>query len=80
MQQPSSPSPCGLPIVGRARAAAEASSQWRRPGLGLLVVGHGTADPIGAEETRQVTRLAAGMLPGVPVELGFLEEIGRAHV
>ncbi len=42
----------------------------------MLVVGHGTADPVGAEETRQVTALVAGMLPNVAVELGFLEVIG----
>ena len=42
----------------------------------MLVVGHGTADTIGAEETHTVTQLVAQMLPGVPVELGFLEVIG----
>lgn len=47
-----------------------------RPGTGLLVVGHGTGDPAGAEETRTIARAAAAMLPGVPVELGFLEVIG----
>ncbi|MFM7291573.1 MAG: sirohydrochlorin chelatase, partial [Planctomycetia bacterium] len=46
----------------------------RRPGL--VVVGHGTADPVGAEETRQVAEWVAGLLPGVAVELGFLEVIG----
>jgi len=46
------------------------------PGRGLLVVGHGTADPIGAAETLAVARLAAEMLPGVPVEAGYLEVIG----
>jgi len=43
---------------------------------GVVVVGHGTADPVGADETRETARLAAGLLPGVPVELGFLEVIG----
>jgi len=43
---------------------------------GVVVVGHGTADPVGAEETRQVTALVAAMLPDVAVELGFLEVIG----
>ena len=43
---------------------------------GLVVVGHGTADPVGAEETRRIAELVAGMLPGVAVELGFLEVIG----
>ena len=76
MQQQANQIPNGLPIVGAAPAEQTTVARWRRDGLGLLVVGHGTADPIGAEETRQVTRLAAGMLPGVPVELGFLEVIG----
>jgi sirohydrochlorin cobaltochelatase len=76
MHHPANIFPGGLPLVGTAPAARETASQWRRPGLGLLVVGHGTADPIGAEETRQVARRAAAMLPGVPVELGFLEVIG----
>ena len=43
---------------------------------GVVVVGHGTADPVGAEETRQIAALVAGMLPDVAVELGFLEVIG----
>jgi sirohydrochlorin ferrochelatase len=43
---------------------------------GVVVVGHGTADPVGAEETRRVTALVAAMLPDVAVELGFLEVIG----
>jgi sirohydrochlorin cobaltochelatase len=43
---------------------------------GLVVVGHGTADPVGAEETRRIAELVAGLLPGVAVELGFLEVIG----
>ncbi len=45
-------------------------------GVGVLVVGHGTADPVGVSETRQVTRDVARMLPGVPVTLGFLEVCG----
>lgn len=43
---------------------------------GVVVVGHGTADPVGAEETRQIAALVARMLPDVAVELGFLEVIG----
>ncbi|MFM7137737.1 MAG: sirohydrochlorin chelatase [Planctomycetota bacterium] len=45
------------------------------PGRGVLVVGHGTADPVGAAETRRVADLVAEALPGVPVALGFLEVI-----
>lgn len=40
---------------------------------GVVVVGHGTADPVGAAETRRTADLVAAMLPGVAVELGFLE-------
>jgi sirohydrochlorin cobaltochelatase len=42
----------------------------------VVVVGHGTADPVGADETRQIATLAAKLLPDVAVELGFLEVIG----
>jgi sirohydrochlorin cobaltochelatase len=44
-------------------------------GCGLLVVGHGTADPVGASEAETVTARVAAMLPDVPVELGYLEVI-----
>jgi sirohydrochlorin cobaltochelatase len=44
--------------------------------IGVLVVGHGTADPLGAGETHCVAGGVAGLLAGVPVELGFLEVIG----
>ena len=39
-------------------------------------MGHGTADPVGAEETRRIAELVARALPDVAVELGFLEVIG----
>lgn len=55
---------------------AVARRQSERRTRGVVVVGHGTADPVGAEETRQVAALVAGLLPEVPVELGFLEVIG----
>jgi len=45
-------------------------------GRGILVVGHGTADPVGADETRRVAEQVGALLPGVPVALGFLEVIG----
>jgi hypothetical protein len=50
---------------------------WPRR-CGLVVVGHGTADPLGAAETAAVTALVASRLPDVPVELGFLEVIEPA--
>lgn len=55
------------------------ASRWQSgipAGTGVLVVGHGTADPVGVAETRQVTDLVARMLPGVSVTLGFLEVCG----
>jgi sirohydrochlorin cobaltochelatase len=48
----------------------ESAATGRR---GLLVVGHGTADPVGVDETRRVAKQVAALLPGVPVEFGFLE-------
>jgi len=46
------------------------------PGTGILVVGHGTADPVGVAETQAVAHGVAAFLPGVPVTLGFLEVVG----
>ncbi len=45
------------------------------PECGVVVVGHGTADATGAAETAEVAARVAALLPGVPVELGFLEVI-----
>lgn len=56
--------------------AAAMTRAAQADGVGLLVVGHGTADPGGAEETRAVARGVAALLPGAAVELGFLEVIG----
>ena len=74
------------PFLGLFRGAtASESSDDRAPHAhawrggrtrGIVVVGHGTADPVGAEETRQVAALVAKMVPDVAVELGFLEVIG----
>lgn len=68
-----------LPVVRRPDAPLEARRDVvaRLPSAcGVVVVGHGTADPVGAEETRAVGRLVAAFLPGTPVEVGFLEVIG----
>lgn len=43
--------------------------------VGVLVVGHGTASAIGADESSRVAAMVAGFLPDTPVELGFLELI-----
>ena len=78
------------PFRGLFRRSAAGNRLGNRPGevaldargwragrtRGVVVVGHGTADPVGAEETRQIAALVAGMLPDVAVELGFLEVIG----
>ncbi len=42
---------------------------------GVLIVGHGTTSGVGAEECRRVAAMAAELLPGHRVELGFLELI-----
>lgn len=64
-------------LADRVRQALPAAgvSRLSAPDRGLVIVGHGTADPAGADETRALANLVAGRLPGVPVELGFLEVI-----
>lgn len=58
--------------MGRGRLARRLGLPSSRR-LGLLVIGHGTTDPVGAAETAAVRALVAWRLPGTPVELGFLE-------
>jgi sirohydrochlorin cobaltochelatase len=68
-----------LPVVrGAGAAVAPRLDVIARlgPERGVVIVGHGTADPVGAAETHAVGKLVADMLPGVPVEVGFLEVIG----
>jgi sirohydrochlorin cobaltochelatase len=43
------------------------------PGAGLLLVGHGTRDPGGRSEVRQLLRLVQERFAPAPVALGFLE-------
>ena len=62
--------PPDAPLAPRGDVVARLPSA-----CGVVVVGHGTADPVGAEETRTVGRLLAALLPGVAVEVGFLEVI-----
>lgn len=40
---------------------------------GVLIVGHGTTSPVGAEECRRVAAMVAEILASHRVELGFLE-------
>jgi len=67
-----------LPVVRRPEAGLGTRDDVvaKLAGAGVIIVGHGTADPVGAEETHAVGRLVATLLPGVPVEVGFLEVIG----
>jgi sirohydrochlorin cobaltochelatase len=66
----------GMTAIHANASEASAAREAFGPGRGVLVVGHGTADPIGAAETRRVADLVGTALPGVPVALGFLEVIG----
>jgi sirohydrochlorin cobaltochelatase len=45
------------------------------PDVGIVIVGHGTANPTGAAETAAVAEQVARLIPGLPVELGYLEVI-----
>lgn len=45
------------------------------PETGVVVVGHGTADPVGATETADIVVQVNAILPNIPVELGYLEVI-----
>ncbi len=66
-----------LPVVrGAAVVPRPDGIDGLGPERGVVIVGHGTADPVGAAETHAVGKLVADMLPGVPVEVGFLEVIG----
>jgi sirohydrochlorin cobaltochelatase len=68
------PLPTADPRRGGRAAHRPGGGRWPA-GYGLLVVGHGTADPLGAAEAAAVAALVADRLPGVPVEIGFLEVI-----
>ena len=45
------------------------------PETGVVVVGHGTANPVGAAETKNIVAQVDAILPNIPVELGYLEVI-----
>jgi sirohydrochlorin cobaltochelatase len=45
------------------------------PETGVVVVGHGTANPIGAAETKNIVAQVDAILPNIPVELGYLEVV-----
>ena len=40
---------------------------------GLLLIGHGTADPIGVEEFQRTAQIVAGLVESMPVQACFLE-------
>ena len=63
------PQPC------QTNRQSEVCDRLMPPGTGIVVVGHGTADPIGAAETADTVAQVAAILPNVPVELGYLEVI-----
>ena len=45
------------------------------PETGVVVVGHGTANPVGAAETKNIVAQVDAILPNIPVELGYLEVV-----
>ena len=45
------------------------------PETGVVVIGHGTANPVGAAETKNIVAQVDAILPNIPVELGYLEVI-----
>jgi hypothetical protein len=45
------------------------------PAVGIVVVGQGTANSTGSNETAAVAERVARLCPGVLVELGYLEVI-----
>jgi sirohydrochlorin cobaltochelatase len=47
---------------------------WSSPGLGILLVGHGTVETAGVEEFHRLTQLVASQCGGLPVETCFLEK------
>lgn len=67
-----------MPVHSSAQANPpdyELSEAVFPPEIGLLVVGHGTANPIGAAETAEVWALINAACPTTPVELAYLEII-----
>ena len=63
------PQPC------QTNRQSEVCDRLMPPETGIVVVGHGTADPVGAAETADTVAQVAAILPNVPVELGYLEVI-----
>lgn len=61
--------------VGPATSPRAGTAGAFSPQTGLLVVGHGTANPAGAAETAAVAAMIGTASPTTPVELGYLEVI-----
>ena len=45
----------------------------RRPDADLIAAAHGTADPRGIREVRELVRMMARQRPDVPISLGFVD-------
>ena len=56
-----------------ARASADAGADSREPVDGLLLVGHGSRSSASESEMRELTAQVVEALPGVMVDVGFLE-------
>ena len=66
---------CQEPQPCQTNRQSEVCDRLMPPETGIVVVGHGTADPIGAAETADTVAQVGAILPNVPVELGYLEVI-----
>ncbi len=74
MKHAAEPSPTSKGGAGGPLPAGLRSRDLPR-GLGLAVIGHGTANATGAAETAEIAATIGRLLPNVPVELGYLEVI-----
>jgi protoheme ferro-lyase len=66
---------CHEPQSHRSGKLREICEELVVPETGVVVVGHGTANRVGAAETKSVVAQVDAILPNIPVELGYLEVI-----
>ena len=66
---------CHEPQSHRSGKLREICEELVVPETGVVVVGHGTANLVGAAETKSIVAQVDAILPNIPVELGYLEVI-----